>query len=312
MNSARVTVVIPCFNSASTIAETVGSVSLQTFDDFEILAIDDGSSDGTVRVLRVLAEAEPRLRIIEQANAGVSAARNAAIKLARGDIIALLDSDDLWLADFLSTHVSRLDQLPDLGVSFSRVRFVDAQSKPTGETPRPKLDGIEPADILFENPCSTCSTMAVRRSVFDEVGLFDASLRRAEDQEWLFRVCLSRWRLSGVDAILTDYRNNGDGLSSDLEKMLAGYCVMIERARTAAPDIVKIHAGQAMARMLRYLARRAIRLGREQQIARGYILRALRHSPALLFREPRSTGATLLASLIPGGARLVYGQGRPS
>ncbi|MFT5510175.1 MAG: glycosyltransferase involved in cell wall biosynthesis [Hyphomicrobiaceae bacterium] len=95
MSMPLVSIIIPCFNTANTVANTVGSVSAQSMRDFEIIAIDNNCTDNTFQILTDLAEREPRLRIIKQPVQGISAARNGGISAARGEFIALLDSDDL-------------------------------------------------------------------------------------------------------------------------------------------------------------------------------------------------------------------------
>ena len=190
-------IVIPCYNAAGTLAETLDTVFAQTCQDFEILAIDDGSKDTTAAVLGEIARREPRLVVIRQDNAGCSAARNRGILAARHPLVAFLDADDKWPAEHLAIHARRMTADPELGLSFSGTRFVDANGTPTGETCNPKLSGITAADVLRVIPCLT-SAIVVRRELFDEVGLFNTELKRAEDQEWVFRVALSRWCRPGA------------------------------------------------------------------------------------------------------------------
>ena len=293
-------VVVPCYNCEATLAATVGSVLAQSLREFEIILVDDGSTDGTLALAHDLARGENRIRVLSQTNAGVSTARNCGIVAARGAFIALLDSDDLWVADYLRIHLARLREDPRLGVSFSPVRFIEADGAVTNERSRPKLEGFAPADILSTNPCTTCSTMVIRKAVFDEIGMFRESLRRAEDQEWLFRVALSAWRITGVDELLVFYRNSPNGLSANLDGMYDGFRAMLEAARESAPELVRSAGPLAAARMLRYLARRALRLDLDRGVARGFITRALALAPRMLLSEPKQTIATLLAATIPG------------
>src|SRR5262249_55612375 len=101
-------VIIPCFNVVHTVEETVMSVRSQTLQDFEILAVDNKGTDRTVEVLWDIARAEPRLRIVRQSVQGLSAARNAGIREARGRYIAFLDGDDLWDPGYLAAHAANL------------------------------------------------------------------------------------------------------------------------------------------------------------------------------------------------------------
>jgi GT2 family glycosyltransferase len=191
-----------------------------------------------------------------------------------------------------------LQNEPRLGVSYSAARFIDAQGAIIGHS-RSKMDNLTPADLLLGNPTTTCSTLVVRRDVFRDIGPFRTNMRHNEDQEWLFRAALSGWRLSGCAQARVDYRTSLGGLASDLEGMLRGFETMLVEARKLAPVLVERNAVRARANMQRYLARRAIRLGLPQHVARGYILDALRSRPMLLLLEPRATLPTLLATLVP-------------
>lgn len=291
-------VVIPCFNAAATLPATLAS-ALAAPEVREVIAVDDGSTDATADVLAACAAREPRVRVVRQANAGAAAARNAGVLAARSAIIALLDGDDLWHPGHLAANLAHLARRPDVGVSFSRARFVDAAGRPAGVV-RPRLDGIEAGHILSGNPATTCSTMVVRRAVFEEAGGFDVMLARAEDQEWLFRVAATtRWRIAGIDAVLVDYRTSGTGLASDIEAFAAAFDRVVEAARRSAPGVVAASEAGARARMHRWLARRALRLGLERGLARRHVLRAIAHAPAMLWQEPRASLGTLAAALLP-------------
>ena len=304
-----VSVIVPCFDAARTIAATIDSARGQTLAAIEIIAVDDGSRDDTPALLAALARADHRVRVVTQVNAGVSAARNAGIGHARAGIVALLDSDDLWAPGHLELHVDRLAADARLGVSFATARFIDAAGAPVGRA-RPKLGPLTPADVLTSNPATTCSTLVIRRQVFDSAGLFDATLRRNEDQEWLFRVALGAWTIAGCAQATVDYRQSADGLAADLDGMLAGFECTLAAARRIAPDVVAAAEGRARAHTLRYLARRALRLGLGPARARGYLAGALTAAPGLVLTEPKATLAVLAAAYIPGANALVYGRAR--
>lgn len=291
-------VVIPCCNASATVAASVRS-ALAEPEAREVIAVDDGSTDATPAILAGLARAETRLKIIRQDNAGVAAARNVGIAAASGETLAFLDSDDLWHPGHLALNLQALAEAPSLGVSFSTARFIDASGRVTGRA-RPKLSGLGAADFLSGNPATTCSTLVVRRRVVDEAGGFDESLRRNEDQEWLLRVSVcTGWRIAGLEACLVDYRTSPAGLASDLDALAADFERVLAKARAYAPADVAAAEPAARARMHRWLARRALRLGLDRAHARRHIARAFAAAPSLAWREPRPTIGTAVASLLP-------------
>jgi len=260
--------------------------------------VDDGSTDGGLGLVAAAAAADPRIQIIKQANGGVSAARNRGIAAAKARFIALLDADDLWASDHLETQIRRLEREPRLGVSFSAARFIDTEGVVVGQSAG-KLTGISPADLLLSNPTTTCSTLVIRRNVFKDTGQFRTTMRHNEDQEWLFRVSMSGWVIAGDPSPRVDYRTSPTGLASDLDGMYRGFQVMLDEARKLAPVLVERNRSWATACMLRYLARRALRLGLAPSVARHYIFKSLGAQPSLILTEPRATLATLGAALMP-------------
>ena len=303
----QVSVVIPCYNSSLTIEATLASVFAQTLQNFEIILVDDGSVDGTAALAAGFCAGRSGVTIISQANGGVSQARNTGIRRSRGQIIALLDADDTWQPQHLQIHADRFSADAGLGVSFSAVRFMTPAGVLTPDRTRPKLAHLTPFDILCTNPCSTASSMVIRRHVFISVGCFSSELRRAEDQEWLFRVALGTWKIEGINDLLVNYRNSPAGLSSDLEGMMEGFEAMLALASRSAPELVRNHAPLAAARMMRYLARRALRLNHGRRIAAKFMLMATLRAPGIYFHEPKQSLSTLLAAAIPGLGSLLLG-----
>jgi glycosyltransferase involved in cell wall biosynthesis len=297
MRPPRFSVVIPCYNVAATIAETIASVSAQSAPDLEIVAVDNNSTDATASVLARLAEGETRLRIVRETTQGLSAARNCGIRTAKGRFIAFLDGDDLFDPDYLKAHGSNLDGDGDAGVSYSRIRLVDVAGRPTGSVTRPPMTGLTAAALLRANPCT--SMVVVRREVIDRVGGFDEGLRRVEDQEWLFRVAHAGVGLRGIDRVLASYRIMPGGLSHDIPAMLAAHAQMLERAARLDPDLVAREGRLSRAGMLRYCARRTIDFGASAEAARGYLWRMFLAAPDLLLREPLPTLKVAAAVLTP-------------
>jgi glycosyltransferase involved in cell wall biosynthesis len=296
MSAPSFTVIVPCYNTQQTVAETLDSVLAQTDQDFEIVAVDNNSTDGTRAILEKYAARDARIRVVNEPVQGLAAARNGGIRAARGRMIALLDADDTFDVDYLYAHRRNIER-NGADISYARLRYVDMAGRPTGQETRPPLSGLGPVDLLISNPCT--AMIVVRREVFDKAGLFDIGMRRVEDQEWIFRALISGASTKGIDRTLANYRITPGGLSSDVEAMLASHQVMLERASRIAPRLVERHRSHAEAAMLRYCARRAREHGHNASTARSYMWRMLVTDCSILIREPKTTLNAMAATLVP-------------
>lgn len=302
MSDPVISIVMPTYNAAKFIHQTIQSVLNQSLSDFEYLILDDGSSDRSLAIAREYALGDRRIQVFSHPNQGVSATRNRGIKLARGSFIAFLDADDIWFPDKLAAHVEHFQSNPSLAVSFSRVEFMTLNGEPTGQVSTSRLFHLKPEDFLYENPTSTMSNPVARAEVFAQVGGFAEDMSYCEDLEWLFRViCHQRqglrpWQIEGVDRILVYYRASPAGLSASLYQMESGWDELIDRASKYAPDLVQQHYGLARAVHLRYLARRALRLDLPPKVGFDFMHRAIASDWRIFFKEPRRTVLTLLAT----------------
>jgi len=210
--SARVSVIIPTYNRASAVCEAIGSVLDQTYGDLEVLVVDDGSTDGTAGIVAETFGPDPRVKVLSRPNGGPAAARNHGIRQARGELIAFLDSDDLWEPDKLELQVAQLDAEPDVALSFTDRISQDAPGgrtrfRETGFDGRTGIASLVAGNIPISTPC-----VVVRRAVLESVGLFDETFTCAEDWDLWLRV-LSRHRVAAIDRPLTLIRRRDDSIS---------------------------------------------------------------------------------------------------
>lgn len=300
-----VSVIVPVYNVERYVADAIASVLAQTWTDFELLAIDDGSSDRSAEIIRGFSD--PRIRLIAQSNRGLAGARNAGIRHARGRYLAFLDSDDLWHPEKLARHLEHLEARPEVGVSYCPSEFIDDEGRRLGYFQSPKLRGIEARDVLLRNPVGNGSAPVIRRETFaairyvklhdgvSEDWYFDESFRQSEDIECWMRIALTTpWRFEGIAEALTLYRVNAGGLSANLGRQLATWERALDKARAVAPDFVARWGSLARAFQLRYLARRAVRLGDSAQAIR-LARDALAADRRMLREEPVRTVVTLAA-----------------
>jgi glycosyltransferase involved in cell wall biosynthesis len=308
---ARISVIIPTYNAEKFIAKTIQSVLDQTYQDFEILVIDDESSDRSVEVCQRFKD--DRLRIISQKNRGVPGARNTGIRAAKGELIALLDADDIWLPEKLAAHVQHLDQRPEVGISFSYSAMIDDQGVLTGLHQKPtRLDNITPDYVLCRNPIGNGSTPVLRRQVFDDIAFeddkygpvetcyFDERILHsvAEDVECWLRISLTTdWQIVGIPQSLTLYRIHENGLSANTMRQLEALEFVAEKTRHYAPEMIAASKSKAQAYHLQYIARRAVTL-RDGRLAVTMLNRALATDWRILLEEPKKTAMTIGAAYL--------------
>lgn len=304
--SPLVSVVMPLYNSAATVRESLESILAQTYSNLEILVVDDGSTDEGVALCR--SYDDPRIRIVQQQNRGLAGARNTGIRVSSGAIVAFLDSDDLWLPEKVAMHVNHLQSHPEVGVSYSRSAFIDAAGESLGIYQTPQLQGITPELILCRNPISNGSCVVMRREVLDGIRFkanlygatesywFDDSFRQSEDIECWLRIALqTSWGIEGIAEPLTLYRVSSGGLSANVEKQFASWQRVLDKTAGYAPELIRRHGRRARAYQLRYLARRATR-ERERGPAMRLTVQALGAHWQILLEEPGRTLVTMAAA----------------
>ncbi len=181
-----VSVIMPCWNRERFIADAIGSVLAQTFTNFELLVVDDGSSDGTRGVVSSFSDS--RIRLIAREHRGISATMNAGLAAAEGRYLSRLDSDDMWLPDMLETQVAVLDARPAIGLVYARAEVTDENWRPVnaiwGNAPRYPGDSLR--SMLADATCHM--TWVCRRECFDRVGVFDEQMVTGEDWDMWLRI----------------------------------------------------------------------------------------------------------------------------
>ena len=207
-----VSVIVPAYNSASYITAALNSVLEQTYRDFEIIVIDDGSTDET----RTIAERyrDRGVLVIWQPNAGPTAARNRGLAIAKGKLIALLDSDDVWEPIYLETMVQLLTLHPEISIAFPDVLYFGT-SKFAGK----RFQEVYPPNVpitfskLVRGVSHVCLHAMLRREVFDRVGLFDEEIWSAGDFDFWLRALHAGCQIEPVEKVLAKYRRHRSSMS---------------------------------------------------------------------------------------------------
>jgi glycosyltransferase involved in cell wall biosynthesis len=208
--SPEVSVILPTYNRAWILKEAIDSVLAQDFKDFELIVVDDGSTDDTGQILDSY---DQDLMVLHQSNRGVSAARNRGIDAAAGRLIAFLDSDDLWLPRKLTTQVNFFNSNPAAVINQTEEIWIRNGIRVNPRTRHHKFSGM-----IFEKSLALClvspSAVMMKRSLFEEVGLFDEDLPACEDYDLWLRIS---WRYP-VDLIETPLIIKRGGHADQLSK----------------------------------------------------------------------------------------------
>ncbi|MEM9571309.1 MAG: glycosyltransferase family 2 protein [Pseudomonadota bacterium] len=306
MKTPTVSVIMPVYNTAKYVQASVESVLVQSFKNFELLIIDDAGSDNSIELCRTYDD--PRIRIISQANRGLAGARNTGIRNAKGQFIALLDSDDLWMPQKLELHVQHLRGAPHIGVSYAASKLIDDDGDLLRIVQRPKLKNVTPRDVFLRNPVGNGSAPVLRRAVFEDIAYlnpdreeldyFDDGFRQSEDIECWCRIALTTdWGFEGIKGAHTLYRINEGGLSANIVKQFATWSRVRDRVASLDPGFARDHGPFAEAYQLRYLARRAVRMG-EGALAWSLLKDAFSTCPQIALEEPAKSMTTLVAASV--------------
>jgi glycosyltransferase involved in cell wall biosynthesis len=213
--SPTISVIIPVYNRQAFIGEAIQSVLNQTYTDYEIIVVDDGSTDETATVVRRFDD--QRVHYIHQDNRGVAAARNHGLRLARGDFIAFLDSDDLFLREKLEIQLDYLRQNPQIGLAYTAYTVLDVQNHRKA-TRQAELQGRVYARLLRSCPIAT-PTVMIPRQVMERTGPFDESLHLGEDVDLYIRIARD-FEIGAINQPLTEVRLHSENKQRDLETIL--------------------------------------------------------------------------------------------
>lgn len=189
-------VVIPLYNKEAYIKNTLTSVLQQTYINFEIIIINDGSTDKSLDIVNAMAIANTSVRIISQENQGLSAARNAGVLTAKHDYIAFLDADDLWCEDFLYTISQLIKLYPKYFVFSTPSKLTTHQNNTALNETNFKAKNIQEITSYFKlkKNIFSYSSIVIKKSVFDSIGLFDSSITYGEEEDFNIR-CFSKYGL---------------------------------------------------------------------------------------------------------------------
>jgi glycosyltransferase involved in cell wall biosynthesis len=282
-----ISVVIPAYNSELTIKETIESVQKQTFTDFEIIVIDDGSQDNTIGVVKSLVKSEPRLRMVTYENGGVSVARNRGIEIAQGKFISLLDADDLWTPDKLELQLKALKDHPEAGVAYSWTNPVDEQGKILFLGNCPVYEGNVYGELLQTNFLSSGSNILARREAIESINGFSTDFATASDWDFYLKLA-SKWSFVVIPKYQILYRQRSNSMSSNIESIMQESCAILEKAYQIAPAELQSDLNKSLNNLYLYFAELYLNRSKDaksiDQVGRNLWI-AIRFYPQTLFNK---------------------------
>jgi glycosyltransferase involved in cell wall biosynthesis len=219
---AVVDIIIPAYNAAHYLPLTLESVMAQTFEDWRIVLVDDGSTDGTASVVApYLARLAEKITYIQQENRGLPAARNVAIRASTAEFLALLDADDLWLPNRLAASLAAFAGDPRIGLTYGLITRIDGDGRllNTFQGNPTNAEGMIAGAIYRRMVELPCPTITFRRRCIEEVGGFDETMRATEDRDLWLRIAL-RYEVAVVPEVIALYRMSASSMSADADRML--------------------------------------------------------------------------------------------
>jgi glycosyltransferase involved in cell wall biosynthesis len=289
----KVDVIIPAYNAAKYLPTAIESVEAQTFEDWRILLVDDGSMDNTAEVAAPFIERlGPKLKYIKQPNSGVSAARNTAIRNSTAEFLALLDADDVWLPCRLFESLKGFENRPKVGLTYSFNTRIDPEGIviDTFDRKQKNAEG-HIAPYLYMRVLDLPSpTITFRRQCIDEVGGFDETFQITEDRDLWLRIAL-RYEVALIPKVLAHYRTSHESATTNSDRMLKSQLRFIEK-HYGAPGCGTLARRIALARIYK---QRADTFGTRRQLGAALLnsLRALILYP-LDMGNVRTAGSFLL------------------
>ncbi len=290
----RVSVVIPTFQSESRIGPTLARLGHQTLSNFEVVVVNGGSTDDTSAAVRRCMADDPRVRLVEQANGGIAAARNRGIAEARAELVAFLDDDDLWHPRKLERQVTRIEQATDASVVSCFSALVDRNRRVLGWRIGGVTEGDVYRDMLEWDMVSGGSVALVKRRALEDVGGLDVAMPDRADWELWIRLA-RRHRFACVPEVLVGYTRRPDSVSQRYERMIACGRAVLDKARREDATITDTEFRRMLTRDRFAMACFCVFDG-QQRAAWDHLSHALRAAPGFILSRPRRLGIiTMLA-----------------
>jgi glycosyltransferase involved in cell wall biosynthesis len=251
----KISVIIPAYNSESTITHTINSVLNQTFSELELIVINDGSQDSTLDIVKQFKDT--RIKVFSYANAGGNVSRNRGLNLAVGEFVSFLDADDLWTSDKLASQLKALEENLTAKVAYSWTDYIDANGEFLLSGKRINLNGNVYEGLLVSNFLENGSNPLICRKALITLGGFDESLAAAQDWDMWLRLA-SKFDFICVPSVQILYRISANSVSSNLVRQEKACLQVLEKAYKERPLALKKTWNISIANLYKYLTCKAL------------------------------------------------------
>ncbi|MFB2895268.1 glycosyltransferase [Aerosakkonemataceae cyanobacterium BLCC-F50] len=280
-----ISVIIPVYNGEATIKETIASVLNQTFKDFELIVINDGSTDSTLDVVSSIQD--PRIKVFSYPNGNQAVSRNRGLSHATGEYISFIDADDLWTPDKLEAQLKALQENPQAAVAYSWTDLIDEEGNFIRGGAKIYWKGESHARLLLNDFIESGSNVLIRAEAFQEVGKFDESLPPAEDWDMWIRLA-ARYHYIVVPSIQVLYRVRTNSSSTNVLKMEQVSLRIIEQRYAEAPESIQHLKWYSLGNRYKYLVFKALEglpVRQRGLTAIRLLWQAVKYDPVLLQRR---------------------------
>lgn len=291
-----ISVILPAYNAEATIRETILSVLGQTFSDFELIVIDDGSRDRTAEVAAAIPD--PRIQVFSYPNANQANSRNRGIAKATGEYLAFIDADDLWTASKLEAQFNALQAHPEAAVAYSWTDYIDQAGRRLRQGSHIAATGNVYPTLFLVNFIENGSNPLIRRQALAAIGGFDPDLPPAEDWDLWLRLA-ARYSFVAVPAVHILYRVSPTSMSTNVVRLERACQEVLQRAVARHPELLQPLHRTSLGNIYKYLAFQALKGEPERQrgmIASRMLWQAVHYDPKLL------ASRVLLKALVRAGA----------
>lgn len=272
----KVSVVIPTHNRVDLLPRAIRSVQNQTFKDFEIIIVSDGSTDGTDELMENLSQKDSRINYISYyPGHNGNYARNTGIKAAKGEYIAFLDDDDEWLPTKLEVQLKMMESDNKIGLVYTGTHSVYADDGIEYDS-FPKFHGDMSKQVLYNNFAGSTTTVMLRRSILDKTGLFDEELPAMQDYDLWIRICQIA-KVGVISEPMVNYYNynNSGQISANFEKYEYAYSYINKKYEGLFSKLTPYEMRRKLAGQKISIGRKAFRIG-ESKIARDYYVQSMK------------------------------------